>query len=255
MSKEKRMRYVLDISYKGSNYAGWQRQENAFTVQEELEQALSTVLASKISVLGAGRTDAGVHAKQLIVHFDYDQALTPTLQHSLNGILSRDISVNHIYQAKSPEFHARFDAISRAYTYQCIQKKSPFHQESALWLRHPVDLELLEKASNIITQYTDFASFCKARSDNKTNICRIDHAHWEEKDELLLFHIQADRFLRGMVRTIVGTLLEIARGKRKLESLHEILKGKDRRLAGPSAEACGLYLTEVNYPPGSFESM
>lgn len=249
------MRYVLDISYKGSNYAGWQRQENAFTVQEELEQALSTVLAKKTPVLGAGRTDAGVHAKQLIVHFDHEEALTPKLKHSLNGILSRDISVNCIYTASSPDFHARFDAISRAYTYQCIRKKSPFYQESALWLRHPVNLEILEKASNIITQYSDFASFCKTRSDNKTNICRIDHAYWEEKGELLLFHIQADRFLRGMVRTIVGTLLEIARGKRELGSLHEILKGKDRRLAGPSAEACGLYLTKVSYPSGSFESM
>lgn len=252
---ETNMRYVLDISYKGTHYAGWQRQNNAFTVQEELEKALSTVLSHQISVMGAGRTDAGVHARQLIVHFDFVGSLPSKLQHSLNGILSRDISVNHLYKAQSKDFHARFDAISRAYTYQCIRKKSPFYQESALWLRHPVDIEILQEASQVLLQHKDFASFCKARADNKTNICRIDHAYWEEKGDLLLFHIQADRFLRGMVRSLVGTLLEISRGKRPPNDMQRILEAKDRKEAGPSAEACGLFLTEVNYPAGSFTSI
>lgn len=248
-------RYILDISYKGTNYAGWQIQNNAFTVQEELEKALSTIFSHPISVMGAGRTDAGVHARQLIVHVDFPSNPPKSLLHSLNGILSKDISVNHLYKAKDNRFHARFDAISRAYTYQCVRKKSPFYQESALWLRHPVDLGILTQASNVLLEYSDFASFCKARADNKTNNCRIDHAYWEEKGDLLLFHIQADRFLRGMVRSIVGTLLEISRGKRPPNDMARILDAKDRREAGPSAEACGLFLTEVNYPAGSFRAV
>lgn len=255
MPKETSMRYVLDISYKGTNYAGWQVQDNAFTVQEELEKALSTILSQKISVLGAGRTDAGVHARQLIVHFDLDRIPPQSLRHSLNGILSKDISINHIHQANSPSFHARFDAISRAYVYQCSRNKSPFHQEFALWLRHDLDMNIVEKATKTLLAHEDFASFCKSRADNKTNICRIDHAYWEEKGELLLFHIQADRFLRGMVRGLVGTILEIGRGKRPADDMQRILLEKDRRAAGPSAEACGLFLTEVNYPEGSFSEI
>jgi len=253
ISKETSMRYVLDISFKGTHYAGWQIQENAFTVQEELEKALSVILSQPISVLGAGRTDAGVHARQLIVHFDLENTPPKSLVHSLNGILSKDISVNHLYKAQSDSFHARFDATSRAYIYQCTRSKSPFHREFALWLRHPLDMKILEQATAVLAQHKDFASFCKARADNKTNICRIDKAYWEEKDDLLCFHIQADRFLRGMVRGLVGTLLEIARGKRPPDDMLRILAAKDRKQAGPSADACGLFLSEVNYPTGSFK--
>lgn len=255
MAKEINMRYVLDISYKGTHYAGWQIQENAFTVQEELQNALSTMLAKPVSVMGAGRTDAGVHARQLIVHLDLEHPPSRQFLHSLNGILSKDISANAIYQTQAPDFHARFDATGRSYIYQCTRNKSPFHREFALWLRHPLDMDAVNQATEVLLTQEDFASFCKARSDNKTNICQIHHAFWQESGELLCFHIGADRFLRGMVRSIVGTLLEIGRGKRSVADFSRIIEAKDRRQAGPSADACGLFLDKVSYPEGSYHDI
>ncbi|MCI4668445.1 MAG: tRNA pseudouridine(38-40) synthase TruA [Bacteroidia bacterium] len=244
-------RIFLDISYKGSNYAGWQVQPNANTVQAELNKALSTFFRRDVQSLGAGRTDSGVHAKQLFVHVDLEEEIPGNLYHSLNGLLPKDIAINGIYLPKENELHARFDAIARAYTYQMVFKKNPHHWEDALWVRHSIDLEAMQKAADILKTYDEFGSFCKAHADNMTNFCRMDHAYFEEQGELVLFHIRANRFLRGMVRAIVGTLLLVGNGSMSLESFRELIEAQDRKKAGPNAAAKGLFLVEVAYPEGA----
>ena len=246
------MRYVLDISYKGTHYAGWQIQPNATTIQEVLQVALTAFLRTPISCTGAGRTDAGVHARQLMVHFDLDETLSHRFLHAINGILPSDIAVNAVYQAVDANFHTRFHALSRAYTYQIVRRKSPLHEDFALWIRHEVDVKLMNQAGEILTEYKDFGSFCKAHAANETNLCDIYHAYWEETEELLLFHIKANRFLRGMVRAVVGTMLEIGRGKMDLNGFRKVIDAQDRSSAGPAVAAKGLFLTEVNYPDNSF---
>ncbi|MEL6672212.1 MAG: tRNA pseudouridine(38-40) synthase TruA [Bacteroidota bacterium] len=245
------MRYVLDISYHGGAYAGWQIQPNAHTVQAELEGAMKTFFGEEVSVMGAGRTDAGVHGKQLMVHFDREEELALPFVHSLNGILPGDLAVNALYVAEDPEFHARFSATHRAYIYQLVRKKSPLWPGLAMWVRHPLDLEAMQAAARSLKDYESFGSFCKAHGANKTNRCRIDHAYWEENGDLLCFHIGADRFLRGMVRAIVGTLLLVGAGKMSLEEFRAVIEAEDRTQAGPNAPAHGLFLTEVRYPEDS----
>lgn len=247
------MRYVLDICYHGANFAGWQIQPNAHTVQAELEAALSTFLRQPVRCMGAGRTDAGVHARQLIVHFDYPEMLPPKLREGVNGILSPDVGVNAVYKALNQDFHARFDATHRAYVYQIVRRKSPLYQGLATWVRHDLDLRLLQSGANMLCEYQEFGSFCKAHAANETNFCRIDHAFWEETQEVLYFFIQADRFLRGMVRAIVGTLLKVGQEKWSLEDLRRIIESQDRSQAGPSAPPEGLYLEKVGYKLGIWE--
>ncbi|MEO0468638.1 MAG: tRNA pseudouridine(38-40) synthase TruA [Bacteroidota bacterium] len=247
------MRHFIDISYFGKAYAGWQIQQNAHTVQAELDQALSTLLRKEIRSTGAGRTDTGVHARQLMVHFEHEEALPASFLHSINGLLPADISVNQLLKPVKPDLHARFDASHRSYIYQIVRKKSPFHHDFAYWLRTEVDVAKMQAGAELFKGYTEFGSFCKANAANLTNICRIDHAYWQEEGELLCFHIGADRFLRGMVRAVVGTLLMLGKGKISLAEFQAIIEAQDRRAAGPSAEAKGLFLTEVRYPEGSFQ--
>ncbi|MEZ4829548.1 MAG: tRNA pseudouridine(38-40) synthase TruA [Bacteroidia bacterium] len=247
------MRYFLDISYKGTHYAGWQKQMNANTVQEELEKALSMALGNETPSTGAGRTDTGVHARQLMVHFDSEQELNHSFVHSLNGILPYDIAVNQLLIPQNPQLHARFDAIARRYEYRIARKKSPLDWEFAMWVRYPLNLEKMNAAARLLHNYSEFGAFCKAHGANLTNICTISRALWEaQPDGSLMFTIEADRFLRGMVRAIVGTMLWVGGEKITVEEFESIIQSQNRSKAGPAADAKGLSLVEVKYPEGSF---
>lgn len=248
-------RYFLDISYKGTHYAGWQVQPNANTVQAELNKALATLFRQEIPTLGAGRTDSGVHARQLFVHVDLDRELPHNFYHAINGLLPRDIALNGVYLPEKNDLHARFDAKARAYTYQMVLQKDPHHWEDALWVRHQIDLEAMQKGAEILLEYEEFGAFCKAHADNMTNFCRMDHAFFEQKDELLLFHIRANRFLRGMVRAIVGTLLLMGNGSLSHDGFRRIIESQDRQQAGPNAAAKGLFLVEVAYPENALRRL
>lgn len=247
------MRYFLDISYLGTHYAGWQIQQNALTVQEVLEKALQTYTGEAISVLGAGRTDTGVHASQLLVHFDYEGEISEKTRFGLNGILPHDIAVNAIYLSEQQHFHARFDAISRAYCYRISTQKAPLTHQTTAWIRRGVDVAAMNEGARVLLAYEDFASFCKLHGEQKTTLCDMHHAYWTQEGTLLSFHIQANRFLRGMVRAIVGTLLWMGEGKIQLSDFRAIIEAKDRSQAGPNVAAKGLTLERVNYPPGSFK--
>jgi tRNA pseudouridine38-40 synthase len=248
-------RYFIELSYRGTNYHGWQIQENAHSVQAELNSALSTLLKEDIGTLGAGRTDTGVHAKNYIAHFDSvrdDLSGNSSFLYHLNQILPVDISIKSIRLVK-PETHARFDAISRTYNYIICRDKDPFWRELA-WLYYGnLDVERMKKATLHLFDYSDFTSFSKVGSDNKTSICKILSADWVEKDNLLIFSISADRFLRNMVRATVGTLVDVGRQKIGIEDFSKIIAAKDRSLAGSSAPAEGLYLTGINYPIEVYE--
>ncbi|MEM7514243.1 MAG: tRNA pseudouridine(38-40) synthase TruA [Bacteroidota bacterium] len=246
------VRYFLDISYLGTQYAGWQIQPNALTVQEVLEKALQTYFGEPVSVLGAGRTDSGVHARQLLVHFHVDVVLSEKTRFGLNGILPHDISVNGIYTSTQEDFHARFDAISRAYCYRISTHKSPLDTQITSWIRRRLDVEAMNTAAKALLDYKDFASFCKLHGDQKTTLCDMHHAYWTQKGNLLTFHVQANRFLRGMVRALVGTLIWVGEGRISIPEFISIIEAKDRAAAGPNVEAKGLTLEKVNYPVGSF---
>ena len=242
------MRYFLSLSYKGTHYHGWQSQPNVITVQEVLDNALTTVLRSKIITLGAGRTDTGVHAKELIVHFDCNLKLDiTTLVYKLNAYLPEDIAVSSITPVKK-EAHARFDALARAYEYHVHFVKDPFKKEQSYLVKHALDFEKMNEACKLLFDYEDFQCFSKSKTDVKTYNCEIMGAHWKVTDSAAVFHIKANRFLRNMVRAIVGTLIEIGTAKITKDDLHDIIASKDRGNAGYSVPAQGLFLTEVVYP-------
>ena len=246
------LRYFLDIAYKGARYAGWQMQANApHTVQAELDRALSVLLQESVQSTGAGRTDTGVHARQLIVHFDTGAVIGPAFLHGMNGLLPHDIAVNALLQPLRQDLHARFDAISRAYVYRVVRRKSPLDYEFAMWVRRNIDIDKMNEAAAMLLEYEDFASFCKAHGNQDHTLCRMDRAVWEVEGECLIFHIRANRFLRGMVRALVGTLLWVGSGRLSTADFRAIIEARDRRHAGPNADARGLFLTEVNYPPGA----
>ena len=242
------MRYFIELSYNGKNYHGWQKQPNAISVQEVLEKALATILGETIAVMGAGRTDAGVHAKQLFAHFDTDIVFdAERLQYKLNSFLPVDIAIQSIFKVKE-DSHARFHATSRAYLYRVALQKSPFNVEQSYFLKHALDIEKMNEATKILFEYNDFQCFSKTHTDVKTYNCDIMKAEWQLVDNELHFTIKADRFLRNMVRAIVGTLINIGVGKMEVADLHTIIKSKNRSNAGFSVPAQGLYLTEVAYP-------
>lgn len=248
------MRWVLDIAYRGTNYAGWQIQDNAHTVQAELEQALTILLREPIRCTGAGRTDAGVHARQLMVHFDTERTDLPKqFFRSLNGILPEDVSINQVYVPDNPDFHTRFDALSRAYEYRILRRKTPFILDLAMEYRNDLDLEKMQEATALLMNYEDFGSFCKAHADNQTNLCKMFYARWQTEGELWRFEIKANRFLRGMVRAIVGSLLEVGVGRMTVQGFKEMIESGDRTQAGPNVDAKGLYLVEVAYEVGALE--
>ena len=248
-------RYFIEIAFKGTAYHGWQIQQNAVSVQEILNKALSTILRQNIETVGCGRTDTGVHASQLFAHFDLilpssDSKLqTPNFQLiiSLNSILPYDIAVKRLFQVL-PNTHARFDAVMRSYQYHIHFEKDPFRQGISWLLRDKPDLDLMNRGASIIMEYRDFSCFSKSNTQTFTNNCLISKAEWRMEGDVMIFHISADRFLRNMVRAIVGTLIKVGKGELEPEAIREIIESKSRSNAGMSVPACGLFLTEVKYP-------
>lgn len=243
-------RYFIYFSYNGANYCGWQFQPNGLSVQEVLTNALSTVLRVDIELTAAGRTDAGVHARLMIAHFDIEHQLDDKngLVTKLNSFLPADISVNHFREIKS-DAHARFDAVARKYEYHLTLNKDVFKPHLSMRIFHPLNFEAMNKAAETLFNYIDFTSFSKLHTDVKTNNCQIMQARWTRQDENhWVFTIEADRFLRNMVRAIVGTLLEVGRGKISVEEFQQIIEEKNRCKAGTSVPAQGLFLVDIKYP-------
>ncbi|MGB1232429.1 MAG: tRNA pseudouridine(38-40) synthase TruA [Winogradskyella sp.] len=241
------MRFFIEFSYNGKAYHGWQNQPNAISVQEVLEKALSTILKTKISTMGAGRTDAGVHASQMFAHFDFEKKIEKTdLVYKLNSYLPKDIAVTTIFEVK-PDAHARFNALSRMYQYKISTLKHVFDYDFAYQVHLPLNVDAMNAACNILFEYKDFQCFSKSKTDVKTYNCDIKEAFWTQTSNGLIFTIKADRFLRNMVRAIVGTMIDIGLGKLKVEDLHQIMSSKNRSNAGFSVPAHGLYLVEIVY--------
>ena len=248
------MRYFINFAYNGSPYHGWQRQPNAKSVQQTLEEALCTLLRTSIAITGAGRTDTGVHAELMVAHFDahLSQELENDLVHLLNRFLDENIVVYSLKRVRA-DAHARFDAIARTYQYHLGFKKDPFKQNMHYVISHAVDVDKMNAAAQVLIEYKDFEAFAKSHSDVKTFLCDITFAHWESIDQGAIFTIRANRFLRNMVRAIVGTLLEVGKGKMNEEDVHRIIQSKQRNEAGFSVPACGLYLTKIDYPSGIYD--
>lgn len=246
------MRYFIELSYKGTAYHGWQIQANALSVQEEVNRALSTYLRVDIMCVGSGRTDTGVHATQQWAHFDHTQKIAPEdFIYKINKLLPGDIAVHRINET-AENAHARFDATQRSYVYKIHQKKSPFLSESSYYYPFPLDLETMNEAARLLLGAQNFQTFSKVKTDVSTFNCNITAARWNVENDKLMFHVSADRFLRGMVRTLVGTLLEVGQGKLTSDQFSAIIQSKDRKKAGRSVPAHGLYLCEVVYPENTF---
>lgn len=242
------MRYFIEFAYNGKNYHGWQKQPDAVTVQETLENALSLLLRQTVSLTGAGRTDSGVHARQMFAHFDLDGLASRTiLVNRLNAYLPSDIAVNSIFEV-APDAHARFDAVSRTYEYWVVNRKDPFLESFAYYLRKVPDINLMNEAATLLFEYDDFQCFSKSNTDVKTYLCEITQAEWKYEHDKLVFTITANRFLRNMVRAVVGTLLDVGLGKISKEDVKNIIESKNRSKAGFSVPAHALYLNSIVYP-------
>lgn len=242
------MRYFIELSYKGTFFHGWQIQPNAISVQETLEKALSLLLRVPIGIVGAGRTDTGVHAKYIVAHFETQVSFeSEKLVFKLNSYLPETIAIQSIFKVK-PDAHARFDALTRAYEYRIVRRKNPFETQGAYLLKGNLDVKAMNTAAAELLQYTNFKCFSKSKTDVKTYNCQLFYAYWEENDNLLVFKISANRFLRNMVRAIVGTLIDVGLGKLKVSDIPKIVASENRGKAGYSVPAKGLYLTEVTYP-------
>ncbi len=248
-------RYFIYLAYDGTRYHGWQIQPNGISVQECLMKALYTFLRRETDVVGAGRTDTGVHASLMVAHFDYEGEPLDTTQvaDKLNRILPPDISVYKVRQAK-PGAHARFDALSRTYKYYITTEKSPFNRQYRYRMHGgSLDFDKMNEAASVLYEYTDFTSFSKLHTDVKTNNCKVTHALWNREDAITwVFTISADRFLRNMVRAIVGTLIEVGRGKLSIQDFRDIIEQKDRCKAGTSVPGQGLFLVDIEYPEELF---
>ncbi len=247
------MRYFAELSYKGTAYCGWQRQPDMPTVQQTIEQALTKLLRTPIEIVGAGRTDTGVNASYYVAHFDADVEVDlQQLHYKLNMMLPKDIAIFSVTPVADGA-HARFDARQREYRYYICPTKNPFRRYSA-WLYYvSLDVEKMNQAAAKLLEYDDFTSFAKLNSNNKTNICRVMDAHWSvEADGVLVFTIRADRFLRNMVRSIVGTLVDVGRGRYSVEEFCKIVEAKDLSLSSAGAPAQGLFLSDVVYSEETF---
>lgn len=240
-------RYLLEIAYKGTRYAGFQVQHNAVTIQGEIDAALSLLLKTPLKTTGSSRTDAGVHAFRNYLHFDAPAPLHTNLRYQLNAVLSPDIAVTAIY-AVADDFHARFDALSRTYEYRIYRSKDPFLRETGYYFPYPVREDCLDEMAAMILRHTDFISFSKRNTQVKTFNCRILHSSWERQAGRYIFHISANRFLRGMVRGLVATMIRIARGSGEAASFLEILEAPTNLGTDFSAPPQGLFLTDVKYP-------
>ena len=240
-------RYFLEVAYKGSAYSGFQSQENANTVQAEIEKAFEILQKDKISMTGSSRTDAGVHAVQNFFHFDFNEAVNPHFAYKMNAILPADIVIKTLNQV-SDDAHCRFDAVSREYNYHIYRQKDPFLKDRAFFFPYKLDVEKMQQAANIIKEHTDFTSFSKRNTQVKTFICQIKESKWLWKDNCLVYNVKANRFLRGMVRALTATMLKVGRGKISLDEFRKIIEAKDCTKASFAVPAHGLFLAEVCFP-------
>ena len=245
------MRYFLEVAYKGTNYSGFQSQKNANTIQAEVQKAFKIILKKELELTGSSRTDAGVHACQNYLHFDLESELSPSLLYNLNAILPIDISVKNLLKVKD-NAHCRFDAISREYKYHTYQKKDPFLFDKAFYFPYTVDIEAMQKAAAAIKDYSDFTSFSKRNTQVKSFVCDIKESEWIIQEGCLIYHVKANRFLRGMVRALTATMLNLGRGKIDIPAFRKIVEARDCSLANFSAPAHGLFLTEVCFPINYF---
>jgi len=246
-------RYFVKLAFNGTNYHGWQSQKNARTVQQTLEEAFHLLLREPVRLTGCGRTDAGVHALEFFAHFDLNRILSEEernkLVFSLNGYLDKDIVIHTVFPVK-PRTHARFSAGQRTYQYRITRIKNPFLINFAYYLYGFFNVNEMNRGAEYLCSVSDFTSFSKVDTGTRTNICKVFRAGWEGKGTELIFTIRADRFLRNMVRAIVGTLLELGSGKISLDEFHRIVQSRDRSIAGDSVPAAGLFLVKVDYPGG-----
>lgn len=241
------MRYFIELSYKGTHYHGWQIQPDQNSVQEELNNAISKILQEKIDIVGAGRTDTGVHATQMFAHFDSNKELTNEWVYKFNSVLPNDIVVYNI-KVVDENAHTRFDAISRSYEYHIWLGRNPFELDTTWQIyKQEFNLDKMNEAAKILLEYTDFECFSKVKTDVHTFDCDVTEAVWKKEGQKLIFYITANRFLRNMVRAIVGTLIEVGQGKRSVDDFRKVIESKKRSNAGLSVPAQGLFLTQVKY--------
>jgi tRNA pseudouridine38-40 synthase len=245
------MRYFLEVAYKGTGYSGFQSQKNANTIQAEIQKAFKTILKKELELTGSSRTDAGVHAYQNYFHFDSESQLSPQLLYNLNAILPADIAIKDLLKVDD-NAHCRFDAISREYKYHIYQKKNPFLIDKAFYFPYTLDIGEMQKAAIIIKEYSDFTSFSKRNTQVRSFVCDIKESNWIIEDECLIYNVKANRFLRGMVRAMTATMLNLGRRKIDLTAFRKIIETKDCTLANFSAPAHGLFLTEVSFPNNYF---
>jgi tRNA pseudouridine38-40 synthase len=244
-------RYFLEVTYRGTNYNGFQVQQNANSIQAEVEKAFHILHKQRITLTGSSRTDAGVHALQNFFHFDFDGDLAGQFIYKMNAVLPADLAVRKLILVKS-DSHCRFDALSREYKYFIYRRKDPFLKDRAFYFPYKLNVEAMQEAGKIIKEYHDFTSFSKRRTQAKTFICSIMESKWYPEEDCLIFSVKADRFLRGMVRALVATMLKIGRGKIAIQEFREIIEQKDCRKASFAVPAHGLFLVAVNYPDGYF---
>jgi tRNA pseudouridine38-40 synthase len=240
-------RYFLEVSYKGTAYSGFQTQKNADTIQSEVEKAFEVLQKKKIVMVGSSRTDAGVHAFQNFFHFDYNEELNPQFRYKLNAILPADIVIKNVLPV-SDEAHCRFDAVSREYKYFIYRFKNPFYRETAFFFPYKMHIEKLQQYAKIIMSYTDFSSFSKKRTQVKNFNCSIMESEWYWQDDMLVYRVKANRFLRGMVRALVATMLKLSREDQDINVFRKIIEAKDSSRAYFGAPAHGLFLVKVEYP-------
>lgn len=247
-------RYFIRLAFDGTGYHGWQVQRNAHTVQQVLTDACSLILREPVKLTGCGRTDAGVHAQEFFAHFEFLKQLDPAecqkLVYQLNGYLGSDVVIYDLFQV-NPRDHARFSASARTYHYRITRKKDPFRVNFTYYYTGKLDVALMNRGAEFLLTISDFTSFSKVNTDTKTNICRVVYAAWEERGDELVFVIRADRFLRNMVRAVVGTLMSLGSGKITFDEFRQIVANKNRSDAGESVPASGLFLVSVDYPPGT----
>ncbi|WP_321286076.1 tRNA pseudouridine(38-40) synthase TruA [uncultured Sunxiuqinia sp.] len=251
-----KQRYFIELAYNGTRFHGWQVQPNAVSVQETLAKALSLICREEIALTGAGRTDTGVHASYFVAHFESENANldNPYFAYKLNSFLGADIVIYRVSKV-SETAHTRFDATSRTYHYFINRQKDPFAQETSWYFKHPLNVYQMNMACAVLFDYTDFTSFSKLHTDVKTNDCKIYDVRWVEKGNQLIFTIKADRFLRNMVRAIVGTMIQVGQGKMTIQDFKRAIELKDRGAAGVSAPPQGLFLSNIAYPESVFQRM
>lgn len=245
-------RYFLEIRYDGSSFSGFQIQKNSITIQSEIEKAISILLRTSIGCTGSSRTDAGVHAMQNYFHFDVDQSLDPGFAYHMNAILPKQIAVVNCIPVKKKS-HCRFDAVARWYKYVLSNRKDPFLVDRAWFYPYPMDKDILDAAAALVKQQTDFAAFAKRHADTKTTLCSIYRSEWIQDDNGWVYHVEANRFLRGMVRGLVSTMVQVGRNKISIDQFKTILKHPDNVLSSFTAPGHGLYLMQVKFPEQYFD--